>query len=267
MDVPDEQRLKETIDRLTRENAKLRTQLAVAQQWNPPLDLERAFRTARGWQCLAVPLLPEKPTLILISGSKAGKDGIEEEDEAGEVWRHLQTAAAPRGRIGPFARARMPSRLLGYLREHSGRTIIVLNRDLRRGQVSRAARMLREGAKKGRPARLLELSAIPLLGLCTLFHGDMMAKSAVGISAAAAAGPAATIILPAAMASAISPNVDVHTMTIRPQPPSHTRSIDRPPMRPPDAAAPRGAVPSHVYRGGPVYPSGPVYPGGADPSR
>lgn len=247
MDVPDEQRLKETIDRLTRENAKLRTQLAVAQQWNPPLDLERAFRAARGWQCLAVPLMPEKPTLILISGSKAGKDDIEEEDEAGEVWRHLQTAAAPRGRIGPFARASMPSRLLGYLREHSGRTIIVLNRDLRRGQVSRAARMLREGAKRSRPARLLELSAIPLLSLCALFHGDM-AKSAVGISAAAAAGPAATIILPAAVASAISPNLDAHTITIRPQPPSHTRSIDRPPMWPPDPGAAKD-------------------PGGMDPSR
>ncbi|CNF10888.1 Uncharacterised protein [Mycobacterium tuberculosis] len=262
MEVPDEQRLKETIDRLTRENAKLRTQLAVAQQWNPPLDLERAFRAARGWQCLAVPIMPEKPTLILISGSKTGKDDIgqEEDDEAGEVWRHLQTAGAPRGRIGPFARARMPSRLLGYLREQSGRTIIVLNRDLRRGQVSRAARMLREGAKRSRPARLLELSAIPLLSLCALFHGDM-AKSAVGISAAAAAGPAATIILPAAVASAISPNLDAHTITLPPQQPSHTRSIDRPPRWPPDVGAPPGVVPP------PVYPSGPVYPRGMNPSR
>lgn len=262
MDVPDEQRLKETIDRLTRENAKLRTQLAVARQWNPPPDLERAFRAARGWQCLAVPLTPGKPTLILISGSKAGKDGAEQqeedEDEAGEVWRHLQTAAAPRGRIGPFARARMPSRLLGYMREQSGRTIIVLNRDLRRGQVSRAARMLREGDKRSRPARLLELSAIPLLSLCALLHGDM-AKSAVGISAAAAAGPAATIILPAALASAISPNLDAHTMAIRP--PSHTRSIDRPSRWPPDVGSPPGIAHS------PVYPSGPVYPRGSDPSH
>ncbi|MER7542380.1 hypothetical protein ABTW95_05160 [Spirillospora sp. NPDC127506] len=245
MDFPDEQRLKETIERLTRENAKLRTQLAVARQWNPPLDLEQAFRSARGWQCLTVPLMPEKPTLILISGTHDEKDDEEEDDdEAGEVWRHLQTAAAPRGRIGPFARARMPSRLLGYLREHSGRTIIVLNRDLRRGQVSRAARMLRESAKRGRSTtRLLELSAIPLLSLCALFHGDM-AKSAVGLSAAAAAAPAATIILPAAVASAISPNLDIHTITVRPQPPSHTRSVDRPPAWPPGPAAPRHVNPT-----------------------
>jgi hypothetical protein len=246
MDFPDEQRLKETIDRLTRENAKLRTQLAVAQQWNPPLDLERAFRSARGWQCLTVPLMPEEPTLILIRGTQDEKDDEEkdEDDEAGEVWRHLQTASPPRGRIGPFARARMPSRLLGYLREQSGRTIIVLNRDLRRGQVSRAARMLRESAKRGRPTtRLLELSAIPLLSLCTLFHGDM-AKSAVSLSAAAAAAPAATIILPAALASAISPNLDVHTIIVRPQPPSHTRLVNRPPAWPPGHAAPRGANPS-----------------------
>lgn len=245
MDFPDEQRLKETIERLTRENAKLRTQLAVARQWNPPLDLEQAFRSAQGWQCLTVPLMPEKPTLILISGTHDEKDDEEgDDDEAGEVWRHLQTAAAPRGRIGPFARARMPSRLLGYLREHSGRTIIVLNRDLRRGQVSRAARMLRESAKRGRSTtRLLELSAIPLLSLCALFHGDM-AKSAVGLSAAAAAAPAATIILPAAVASAISPNLDIHTITVRPQPPSHTRSVDRPPAWPPGPAAPRHVNPT-----------------------
>ncbi len=116
----------------------------------PALDLEQAFRSARGWQCLTVPLIPEEPTLILISGTQDEKDDEkedEDDDEVSEVWRHLQTASPPRGRIGPFARARMPSKLLGYLREQSGRTIIVLNRDLRRGQVSRAARMLRESAK------------------------------------------------------------------------------------------------------------------------
>jgi len=242
MDFPDEQRLKETIERLTRENAKLRTQLAVAQQWNPPLDLEQAFRSARGWQCLTVPLIPEQPTLILISGAKPEKEGeTEDEAAAGEVWRHLQTAAAPGGRIGPFARARMPRRLLGYLREQSGRTIIVLNRDLRRGQVSQAARMLRESAKRGRPTtRLLELSAIPLLSLCALFHGDM-AKGAVGISAAAAA-PAATIILPAAVASALSPNLDA--VTIRQHPPSHTRPVDRAPAWPPGTGPVHGLNPS-----------------------
>lgn len=240
MDFPDEQRLKETIERLTRENAKLRTQLAVAQQWNPPLDLEQAFRSARGWQCLTVPLIPEQPTLILISGTKPGKDGDEDEEAAGEVWRHLQTAAAPGGRIGPFARARMPQRLLGYLREQSGRTIIVLNRDLRRGQVSRAARMLRESAKRGRSTtRLFELSAIPLLSLCALFHGDA-AKGAVTLSAAAAA-PAATIILPAAVASALSPNLDA--ITVRNHPPSHTRPVDRPPAWPPGPGAPHGLNP------------------------
>ncbi|MFA1544975.1 hypothetical protein [Actinomadura chokoriensis] len=246
MDFPDEQRLKETIERLTRENAKLRTQLAVAQQWNPPLDLEQAFRSVRGWQCLTVPLMPDQSTLILISGIRPGNDQEEDGQAAGEVWRHLQTAAAPGGRIGPFARARMPQRLLGYLREQSGRSIIVLNRDLRRGQVSRAARMLRESAKRGRPTtRLLELSAIPLLSLCTLFHGDI-AKSAVGISAAAAA-PAVTIILPAAVASAIGPNnLDTQTITLRQHPPSHTRSVDVPP---------------------PTWPPGPVSTHGKNPLR
>ncbi len=87
------------------------------------------------------------------------------------------------------------------------------------------------------------MSAIPLLSLCALFHGDM-AKSAVSLSAAAAAAPAATIILPAALASAISPNLDVHTITVRPQPPSHTRSVDRPPAWPPGPASPRGTNPS-----------------------
>ncbi|MFE9103815.1 hypothetical protein [Actinomadura geliboluensis] len=225
MDSPDERRLKETIERLTRENEKLRTQLAVAQQWNPPLDLERAFRSARGWECLTVSLLPEKPTLILISGGKAGKD--EELDAAGEVWRHLQTAALPRGRIGPFARAWMPSRLLGYLREQSGRTVIVINRDLRRGQVSRAARMLREGAKRRRPAtRLMELSAIPLLSICTLLYGHA-AKSTTGFSGAA---PAATIMLPAAVVSALSPALDLHPVTARNRPPAHSSPLDRPPQ-------------------------------------
>lgn len=225
MDSPDEHRLKETIERLTRENEKLRTQLAVAQQWNPPLDLERAFRSARGWECLTVSLLPEKPTLILISGGKAGKD--EELDAAGEVWRHLQTAALPRGRIGPFARAWMPSRLLGYLREQSGRTVIVINRDLRRGQVSRAARMLREGAKRRRPAtRLMELSAIPLLSICTLLYGHA-AKSTTGFSGAA---PTATTMLPAAVVSALSPALDLHPVTARNRPPAHSSPLDRPPQ-------------------------------------
>ena len=251
--MAEEQRLKETIERLTRENAKLRSQLAVAQQWNPPLELELAFQSARGWQCLRVPLIPEKPTLILISGINPGKYGAEDEEDeedeedgeaAGEVWRHLQTAAAPGGRIGPFARARMPRRLLGYLREQSGRTIIVLNRDLRRGQVSRAARMLRETAKRSRPAtRFLELSAIPLLSLCALFHGDA-AKSAIGLSAAAAAPAAATIILPAAVASFMSANQDLQTIIVRHHSPAHTRPVDRPPTWPPGPVSPHPLNPS-----------------------
>ncbi|WP_433230247.1 hypothetical protein [Actinomadura formosensis] len=249
MDFPDVQRLKETIDRLTRENAKLRTQLAVTQQWNPPLDLERAFRSVRGWQCLTVSLIPENPTLILISGTECGKesedaDAADDEEDAGagEVWRHLQTAAAPRGRIGPFARARMPGRLLGYLREQSGRTIIVLNRDLRRGQVSRAARMLRENAKKHRPAGFLELSAIPLLSLCALFPGNLVVKGTAGLSAAAA--PAATIMLPAAVMSTALPHIDLNTVTIRSRPASHVRHVDRRPAWPPAHASLRGRNPS-----------------------
>lgn len=198
MDSPDEQHLKQTIERLTQENAKLRSQLAVAEQWNPPLDLEHAFRTAKGWQCVTVALVPEQPTLILIRGTEPGTQ--EDEAAAGEVWRHLQTAAPPGGGIGPFARSRMPSRLLGYLREHGGRTIIVLNRDLRRGQVSRAARILRSNARMRHP-RLLELSAIPLLGLCALSHGGS-AKGMVGLSAAVA--PTATLVLSVAIAPSTS---------------------------------------------------------------
>jgi hypothetical protein len=229
MDFPDEHRLKETIERLTRENEKLRTQLAVAQQWYPPLDLERAFRSARGWQCLTVSLMPEKPTLILISGGKAGKE--EEPDAAGEVWRHLQTAVLPRGRIGPFARARMPSRLLGYLREQSGRTIIVINRDLRRGQVSRAARMLREGAKRRRPAtRLMELSAIPLLSICTLLYSHTAATAAAaGFSGAV---PPSAVEVRAESAYAMSPNFELLPLTRRDESPANSGPLDRHPPWP-----------------------------------
>lgn len=201
VDFPDERLLKQTIERLTQENAKLRSQLAVTEQWNPPLELERAFQSAEGWECVMVPLIPERPTLILISGARYG-NGREDAAAAGEVWRHLQTAAPPRGGIGPFARAQMPSRLLGYLRENGDRSVIVLNRDLRRGQVSRAARMLRANAKTRRP-RFLELSAAPLLGLSALYQGGS-AKSLLGLSAVTA--PAATIVL----SMAVAPSTDLY---------------------------------------------------------
>ncbi|XRQ14000.1 hypothetical protein ACN3XK_24880 [Actinomadura welshii] len=207
MDSPDEQLLKQTIERLTQENAKLRSQLAVTEQWHPPLDLEHAFRTAKGWECVMVPLIPERPTLILISGTEKPDAAA-----AGEVWRHLQTAAPPRGRIGPFARARMPGRLLGYLHEHDDRVIIVLNRELRRGQVSRAARMLRSHARTRHP-RLLELSILPLLSLHALQQGGS-AKSLVGLSAAMV--PAATLVL----SVAITPSTSVYPET---QPPEQVR--------------------------------------------
>ena len=37
------------IERLTRENAKLRSELVVTRLWNPPAELERAFQNACGW--------------------------------------------------------------------------------------------------------------------------------------------------------------------------------------------------------------------------
>ncbi|TDC61840.1 hypothetical protein E1200_27870, partial [Actinomadura sp. GC306] len=212
MDSPDEHLLKQTIERLTQENAKLRSQLAVTEQWNPPIDLEHDFRTAMGWKCVMVPLLPDRPTLILITGTEPGTG--QDATEAGDVWRHLQTAAVPPGRIGPSARAQMPARLLGYLRVHGDRTIIVLNRDLRRGQVSRAARILRANARTRRP-RLLELSAAPFLGLYALYKYSS-AKSIVGLSAAVA--PATTI----ALSIAIAPST---TQYLEPPPsPGHTQS-------------------------------------------
>lgn len=216
MDSPDEERLKKTIEQLTQENAKLRTQLAVAEQWNPPVDLEHAFRTARAWQCLTVPLSPERRILILISDTKPGRER-QDEAAAGEVWRYLQTATSPGGRIGPFARAWMPSRLLGYLREQHGRTIIVLNRDLRHGHVSRAARMLRSNAKTRR-SRLLGLSAIPLLSLCALYNGNT-ARSVAGLTAAVA--PAATVS--ATITSSTSPHIETQPLPVRARPSRHLR--------------------------------------------
>ncbi|GGU07419.1 hypothetical protein [Actinomadura livida] len=235
MDSPDEQLLKQTIERLTQENAKLRSQLAVTEQWNPPLELEHAFRTAMGWECVTVPLIPEEPTLILISGTEPGTGG--DGAAAGEVWRHLQTAAPPRGRIGPYARAQMPGRLLGYLRVHGDRTVIVLNRDLRRGQVSRAARILRSNAKMRHP-RLLELSAVPLLALSALYQGGS-AKSLVGLSAAAA--PAATIVLSIAIAPSTGPYPENQPSIGRTHPTSHVTQSDektaRRSSKPPESSA------------------------------
>lgn len=75
----------------------------------------------------------------------------------------------------------------------------------------------------------MELSAIPLLSLCALLYGHT-AKSTTGFSGAAA--PAATIMLPAAVASAISPNLDLHPLTARHRPPAHGRALDRPPQWP-----------------------------------
>jgi hypothetical protein len=49
------------IEQLTRENAKLRGELIVTQLWNPPAELERAFRDACGWTCLSVPPTEQNP--------------------------------------------------------------------------------------------------------------------------------------------------------------------------------------------------------------
>lgn len=226
MDSPDEQHLKQTIERLTQENAKLRSQLAVAERWNPPPQLEHAFRTARGWRCLTVPLVPEHPTLVLISGAEPGKEA-DDAAAAGEVWRYLQTAAPPRGRIGPFTRARMPGRLLGYLRDQGGRTVIVLNKDLRRGQVSRAARMLRSNAKMRGP-RLLELSAFPLLGLLALHHGT----SAKGFLLSAAVAPAATVVLSLSITPSASPYPETRRPNDQTRPTSHVTESDKKTAKP-----------------------------------
>lgn len=152
------------IERLTRENAKLRSELVVTRLWNPPAELERAFQNACGWTCLSVPATEDgpAPTLILVAGPAPGADPLDAE-AAGRVWRYLLTAAPVRGRIGPFARASMPACLLGYLGKQGGREAIVLNTDLAHRQLARAARLLWSEARVRRPGPYLLLTAPPLL--------------------------------------------------------------------------------------------------------
>lgn len=195
---PDDQDLRGVITRLTQENARLRSQLAVAQQWHPPAEMECAFRTATGWRCLPVPLPEGRPTLILIAGTVPGAPAPDP-DAAGQVWRHLLTAAPARGRIGPFARATMPAPLLGYLGEQDGRAIIVLSKDLVRGQLARAARLLRSNANACHPRpRLLELAVLPLLSLAGILR-DAGTRTVLATAAPAAAVTvsAAVVLSPA----------------------------------------------------------------------
>lgn len=163
--------LHQQIARLTAENARLRSELAVVRLWDPPPALEHAFQDARGWECLSVPMTADSLTLILIAGPSRGDPqdahAAEEaaEEAAGLVWRYLLTAAPVCGRIGPFARASMPARLLGYVADLDGRALIVLNKNLPRGQLACAARMLRAHAGNRRPPpRPLQMSQGPAAG-------------------------------------------------------------------------------------------------------
>jgi hypothetical protein len=184
------------IERLTRENAKLRTELTVTRLWNPPAELERAFQDARGWTCLSVPSTKggPGPTMILVAGSAPGTEPLDAE-AAGRVWRYLLTVAPIRGRIGPFARASMPAHLLGYLGEQDGREIIVLSTDLGHGELARAARMLWSEVKGRRPSpgRLL-MSAAPL----PILYALLRASGTKG--ALVAAVPAAAVVTFVALA-------------------------------------------------------------------
>ncbi|TDC16994.1 hypothetical protein, partial [Actinomadura bangladeshensis] len=214
---PHTEDLHKQIERLTRENAQLRSELAVRRLWNPPPELEHAFQDAHGWKCLPVPPTGsgQASTLILIAGTEAGAEA-EDTDAAGQVWRYLLTAAPVRGGIGPFARASMPARLLGYVGEQDGRAVIVLNKDLRRGQVACAARILRSEAKTQRPRpRLLELSAVPLLALWELLREGGFR------SLLAAAVPAATIVATAELLPGNAP------AEVRPAPPAAGPSWNR----------------------------------------
>jgi hypothetical protein len=207
---PHTEDLHRQIERLTRENAQLRSELAVRRLWNPPPELEHAFQDAHGWECLPVPPSDcgQASTLILIAGTEAGAEAADTE-AAGQVWRYLLTAAPVRGGIGPFARASMPARLLGYVGEQDGRAVIVLNKDLPRGQVACAARILRSEAKTRRPRpRLLELSAIPLLALWGLLREGGFRSLLV------AAVPAATIVATAELLPGNAP------AEVRPAPPA-----------------------------------------------
>lgn len=68
---PVTRRLRTEIERLTKENARLRSELIVTRLWNPPAELERACEHAYGWKCLPLPEAEggPAPTLILIAGT------------------------------------------------------------------------------------------------------------------------------------------------------------------------------------------------------
>ncbi|WP_131732825.1 hypothetical protein [Actinomadura formosensis] len=237
---PDDQDLRSMITRLTQENARLRSQLAVAQQWNPPAEMEYAFRTATGWKCLSVPLPEGRPTLILIAGTAPGAPAAHP-DAAGQVWRHLLTAAPTRGRIGPFARATMPAPLLGYLGEQDGRAIIVLSKDLVRGQLARAARLLRSNANACHPRpRLLELAVLPLLCLADILR-DAGTKTVLATAAPAAAVTvsAAVVLSPAPAEPAPSPasTAPGRVGTARADRPRPRPTVSSPKLRSPSARA------------------------------
>lgn len=144
--TPDSRDLQQKIKHLARENARLRDQLTVTQHGNPPLELEEALQSVIGWQCLTVSLPQDSPALILVAGTVPGAEP-QDLEAAGQIWRYLLTAAPASGRIGPYSRAPMPHRLLGYLSEQDGYLITVLNEELPRGRLAQAARTLRSHAK------------------------------------------------------------------------------------------------------------------------
>lgn len=202
----DAEGLRKKIEQLIQENAKLRSELIVTRLWNPPAELERAFREAYGWTCLSVPSAEGGPasTLILVAGAAPGAEPVDA-GAAGRVWRYLLTAAPIRGRIGPFARASMPAHLLGYLGEQGGREVIVLNTDLTHSQLTRAARLLWSAAKSRWPSpRLLLMSVAPLPILYVLLRVSG-AKSMLAAVLPAAVIAASVAVAPGQVPADITP--------------------------------------------------------------
>lgn len=234
---PVTRRLRTEIERLTKENARLRSELIVTRLWNPPAELERACEHAYGWKCLPLPEAEggPAPTLILIAGTAGAAPP--DPEVAGRIWRYLLTAAPAHGRIGPFTRAEMPVHLLGYLREQGGRTVIVLNTDLPRGQLAYAARMLRTHAKRRwRGRHLPEMSVVSLLGLWALLRvggvksllAGTVPAAAITASVALFPGDAPADAAPAPIAAGRPSWARDHVERIAPDPSRGTTTITTP---------------------------------------
>lgn len=131
----------------------------------------------------------------------------------------------------------MPVHLLGYLREQGGRTVIVLNTDLPRGQLAYAARMLRTHAKRRWPGRHLpEMSVVSLLGLWALLRvggvksllAGTVPAAAITASVALFPGDAPADAAPAPIAAGRPSWARDHVERIAPDPSRGTTTITTP---------------------------------------